>query len=50
MPLAAMLAVQVAAGAVAFAGMLIVSRNALVVEMKRQFCRNEKLKTLLRAG
>jgi len=42
--------IQVAAGAIAFAIMLILSRNALVVEMKRQFCRNEKLKTLLRAG
>ncbi len=50
LPLAAMLAIQVAAGAIAFAIMLILSRNALVVEMKRQFCRNEKLKTLLRAG
>lgn len=49
LPLAAMLAVQVAGGAVAFALMLIISRNALVVEMKRQFCRNEKLKALLRA-
>ncbi len=50
LPLAAMLAIQVAAGVVAFMLMLVVSRNALVVEMKRQFCRNEKLKTLLRAG
>jgi len=42
--------VQVAAGAVAFAVMIALSRNALVVEIKRQFCRNEKIKTLLRAG
>jgi lipopolysaccharide exporter len=32
----------VAAGALAFAAMIVLSRNALVVEMKRQFCRNEK--------
>ncbi len=50
LPLAALLAVQVAAGAVAFAVMIVLSRNALVVEIKRQFCRNEKIKTLLRAG
>ena len=48
--LAALLAVQVAAGALAFGVMIVLSRNALVVEMKRQFCRNEKMKTLLRAG
>ncbi len=30
--------------------MIVLSRNVLVVEMKRQFCRNEKMKTLLRAG
>ena len=47
---AALLAVQVAAGALAFGVMIVLSRNALVVEMKRQFCRNEKMKTLLRAG
>ena len=50
LPLAALLAVQVAAGALAFVVMIVLSRNALVVEMKRQFCRNEKMKTLLRAG
>ena len=50
LPLAALLAVQVAAGALAFAVMIVLSRNALVVEMKRQFCRGEKMKTLLRAG
>ena len=48
--LALLLAVQVAAGALAFAVMIVLSRNALVVEIKRQFCRNEKIKTLLRAG
>ncbi len=50
LPLAALLAVQVAAGALAFGVMIVLSRNVLVVEMKRQFCRNEKMKTLLRAG
>ena len=50
LPLAVLLAVQVAAGALAFVVMIVLSRNALVVEMKRQFCRNEKMKTLLRAG
>ena len=50
LPLAALLAVQVAAGALAFVVMIVLSRNALVVEMKRHFCRNEKMKTLLRAG
>ncbi|MCU6670163.1 colanic acid undecaprenyl disphosphate flippase WzxC [Enterobacteriaceae bacterium H4N4] len=50
LPLAALLAVQVAAGVLAFAVMIVLSRNALVVEMKRQFCRGEKMKTLLRAG
>jgi len=30
--------------------MIVLSRNALVVELKRQFCRSEKMKTLLRAG
>ena len=50
LPLVALLAVQIVAGAVAFGVMMVLSRNALVVEMKRQFCRNEKMKTLLRAG
>lgn len=42
LPVSALLAVQVMAGALAFAAMIVLSRNALVVEMKRQFCRNEK--------
>ncbi|VEB96349.1 Lipopolysaccharide biosynthesis protein wzxC [Cedecea lapagei] len=50
LPLAALLGVQVAAGAAAFMVMIIFSRNALIVEMKRQFCRSERLKALLRAG
>ncbi|ECC8922891.1 colanic acid exporter [Salmonella bongori] len=44
------LAAQIAAGVLAFMVMMIVSRHPLVVEMKRQFCRSEKMKTLLRAG
>lgn len=48
--LAALLAVQITAGVLAFIVMIVLSRHPLVVEMKRQFCRNEKMKTLLRAG
>ncbi|WNJ81150.1 MOP flippase family protein [Cedecea neteri] len=50
LPLAALLGVQVAAGAAAFMVMIILSRNALIVELKQQFCRSERLKALLRAG
>lgn len=50
LPTATLLVVQVLAGALAFAVMIVLSRNALVVEMKRQFCRSEKMKTLMRAG
>ncbi|VDZ89736.1 colanic acid exporter [Lelliottia amnigena] len=50
LPLGTLLATQIAAGALAFVVMIVLSRNALVVEMKRQFCRSEKMKTLLRAG
>jgi lipopolysaccharide exporter len=45
-----LLAAQVVAGAAAFIVMIILSRNALIVELKRQFCRSERLKALLRAG
>lgn len=48
--LAALLAAQITAGVLAFIVMIVLSRHPLVVEMKRQFCRNEKMKTLLRAG
>ncbi len=48
--LAPLLATQVLAGALAFAVMIVLSRNALVVELKRQFCRNERVRVLLRAG
>ncbi|NMG32756.1 colanic acid exporter, partial [Aromatoleum evansii] len=48
--LALLLAVQIAAGVLAFGVMIVLSRHPLVVEMKRQLCRNEKMKTLLRAG
>ncbi|NIF46723.1 MOP flippase family protein [Enterobacter sp. Ap-1006] len=50
LPLAMLLAAQVVAGAAAFIVMIILSRNALIVELKRQFCRSERLKALLRAG
>jgi len=50
LPLGTLLATQIAAGALAFVVMIVLSRNALVVEMKRQFCRSEKKKPLLRAG
>ncbi|SQI22967.1 Lipopolysaccharide biosynthesis protein WzxC [Salmonella enterica subsp. arizonae] len=43
------LVTQIAVGALALIVMIIVSRHPLVVEMKRQFCRSEKMKTLLRA-
>lgn len=50
LPPGVLLCTQIAAGAAAFIAMIILSRNALIVEMKRQFCRNERLKALLRAG
>ncbi len=50
LPPGILLCTQIAAGAAAFIAMIILSRNALIVEMKRQFCRNERLKALLRAG
>ncbi|WP_105567890.1 MOP flippase family protein [Cronobacter sakazakii] len=48
--LAPLLAVQIVAGVLAFAVTIVLSRKALVVELKRQFCRNDKMKMLLRAG
>ena len=45
-----LLAVQIAAGVLAFVVMIVLSRHPLVVEVKRQFCRSEKMKMLLRAG
>ncbi|MCS2168280.1 colanic acid undecaprenyl disphosphate flippase WzxC [Scandinavium manionii] len=45
-----LLVIQIATGALAFALMILFSRHPLVVEMKRQFCRSEKMKVLLRAG
>ncbi|WP_336981528.1 MULTISPECIES: MOP flippase family protein [unclassified Cedecea] len=50
LPLAMLLAAQVVAGAATFMVVIILSRNALIVELKRQFCRSERLKALLRAG
>ena len=48
-PLSVVFASQVIAGVAAFVAMLVISRNSLVVELKRQLCRNDRLKTLLRA-
>ena len=45
-----LLAVQIAAGVLAFVVMIVLSRHPLVVEVKRQFCRSEKMKMLLRVG
>jgi lipopolysaccharide exporter len=45
-----LLVMQIAAGVLAFALMIVLSRHPLVVEMKRQLCRSEKMKVLLRAG
>ena len=50
LPLSALLSLQIAAGALAFVVMIVLSRDPLVVEIKRQFCRGEKMKALLRAG
>jgi lipopolysaccharide exporter len=50
LPLGVLLVVQIAGGIAAFLAMLVVSRHPLVVEIKRHLCRNEKMKTLLRAG
>lgn len=41
---------QIAVGVLAFALMIVISRHPLVVEMKRQLCRSEKMKMLLRAS
>ena len=50
LPLSVLLSLQIAAGALAFVVMIVLSRDPLVVEIKRQFCRGEKMKALLRAG
>ena len=50
MALGMLLAVQIAAGVLAFVVMIVLSRHPLMVEVKRQFCRSEKMKMLLRAG
>jgi lipopolysaccharide exporter len=50
MSLPLLLVIQIGAGALAFALMILFSRHPLVVEMKRQLCRSEKMKMLLRAG
>ena len=50
MPLPLLLVTQIAAGALAFALMIVLSRHPLVVEMKRQLCRSERMKMLLRVS
>ncbi|MDM2941643.1 colanic acid undecaprenyl disphosphate flippase WzxC [Citrobacter sp. Cm038] len=48
--LSLLLGLQIASGALAFVVTIVLSRHPLVVEIKRQFCRSEKMKFLLRAG
>lgn len=48
--LSLLLGLQIAAGVLAFVVTIVLSRHPLVVEVKRPFCRSEKMKTLLRAG
>lgn len=48
MPSALLFTLQVAVGVVSFMLTLALSRNSLVVELKKTFCRSEKLKSLLR--
>ena len=47
---ALVLAAQIAAGILAFALTVALSRHPLILEVKRPFCRNPTLKVLLRAG
>ena len=47
---ALVLTAQIAAGMLAFALTVALSRNPLILEVKRPFCRNQTLKVLLRAG
>ena len=46
--LSALLAMQVLAGVVSFALVIMLSRNSLLLELKKPLCRSGKLKTLLR--
>ncbi len=48
MPSALLFTLQVAVGVGSFMLTLALSRNSLVVELKKTFCRSEKLKSLLR--
>lgn len=48
LPLSLLLVLQISAGVVAFALVIMFSRNSLLVELKKPLCRSEKLKTLLR--
>lgn len=50
LPFAALLILQVVAGVAAFALTLFFSREPLVLEIKRQLCRSDKLKALLRVS
>lgn len=48
--LSLLLALQVLAGVVSFALVVLLSRNSLLIELKTTLCRSEKLKTLLRVA
>ncbi|XNM70968.1 MOP flippase family protein [Escherichia coli] len=43
-----LLALQVLVGVLSFALVIVLSRNSLLIELKKPLCRNKKLKTLLR--
>ncbi|HBD1438803.1 TPA: colanic acid exporter, partial [Escherichia coli] len=43
-----LLAMQIFAGVVSFALVVMLSRNSLLIELKKTLCRSGKLKTLLR--
>ena len=48
--LSALLAMQVLAGVVSFALVIVLSRNSLLIELKKPLCRSQKLKMLLRVS
>jgi len=50
LPFTALLILQVVAGVAAFVLMLLFSREPLVLEIKRQLCRSDKLKVLMRVN
>ena len=43
-----LLALQVLVGVLSFALVIVLSRNSLLIELKKPLCRSQKLKTLLR--